>query len=316
MKTMLISKFKSILKRLWFRPLVVIPTIMRKLPVSWISDKSFIIIDYFCSMNRVINLKAPKTFNEKIQWLKLNIRNQDLSKYVDKYDVKKIISEKTGKDKIIPTIGVWDDVEDIDFDMLPKQFVIKCTHDSGSVIICEDKSSLDIFSMKKKLKKYLNRNFYKYSREYIYKDIKPRIIAEKYIKPFNGNELKDYKFFCFDAKVKYIQVDIGRFSNHHKNFYDTNFNLLPFTYEKKPIYHGKAEKPDNLKEMIKCAELLSKGFPFVRVDLYTTGEQIYFGELTFTPSGGRAYFTPKKYDLILGESIKLNNIKKVMDQYD
>lgn len=276
-----------------------------------IKDDLFLKAKYDVLMGKKLRLKKPKDFNEKLQWLKLNDRNPQYTLMVDKYEVKKYIENKIGKKYIIDTLGVWKNFNDINFDSLPNQFVLKCTHDSGGVVICTNKKKFDIDDAKKTINKSLNINYYYNSREWPYKNVKPRIIAEKYIVDENENELKDYKFFCFNGKVKFFKVDFDRFINHHANYYDIELNLLPFgekdylpDIEKKNIW------PDNIKEMIDLAEKLAEDITFVRVDFYNVNGKIYFGELTFYPAAGFGMFEPDEWDEKIGDMLILPKIKE------
>lgn len=279
-----------------------------KLPLSHlVPDKLYLSLQYKTIFGETINWKNPTTFNEKLQWLKLNHRKQEYVKLVDKYAVKDYVSHIIGKEYIVPTLGVWDRFEDIDFATLPNQFALKCTHDSGSVVICQDKEKFDLVSARKKLKKGLKRNLFWHGREWPYKFVQPRIIAEKYLQDTeNIGGLKDYKFFCFDGRVKCFKVDFDRFVQHRANYYDRNKKLLLFGEEVYPPnfdYH--IEMPKNIDKMIELAEQLSKGQPFVRIDFYDVDEKIYFGEITFFPAAGFGRFIPKQWDEILGSWIKI-----------
>ncbi len=252
-----------------------------------------------------LNLKNPQTFNEKLQWLKLNNRKPEMVKMVDKVDVKEYVAKIIGEEYIIPTLGVYNSVDEIDFDSLPNQFVLKCTHDSGGIVICSDKSKLDIEAAKAKLRRGLKVNYYYQNREWPYKQVKPRIIAEQYMVDESGYELKDYKFFCFDGEVKllFIASDRGSKTEETKfDFFDTDFNHLPFT-NGHPNSTKKIAKPQGFEEMKKIAATLSKGHPHIRVDLYDINGKIYFGELTFYHWSGMTPFEPMEWDYKLGEWI-------------
>ena len=270
-------------------------------------DELYLKIKYYLCFGKKLNLDNPKSFNEKIQWLKLHDRNPRYPSLVDKAEVKKIIADKIGTKHIIKTYGVWNSFSEIDFSSLPNQFVIKCTHDSSSVIICSDKRVFNYDESNRILTTGLSCDFYKLGREWVYKDIKPRIIAEELITDSdNSYELRDYKFFCFNGQVKCFKVDFDRFSNHHANYYDIDGNILPFEEVVCPSDPQKIIKlPLNLSEMIKMAEVLSEGIPFVRVDLYNAKGHIYFGEMTFYPASGFGLFNPEKWDSKLGEWIVL-----------
>lgn len=273
--------------------------------LSLLPDKLFIQLKFFKNFHRLPNLKHPKTFNEKLQWLKLYDRNPYYTKLVDKYEVKKIVAELIGEQYIIPTLGVWDSAEDIDFEKLPDKFVLKATHDSGRVIICKDKSKLDIAKAREEMAYSLKRDFYALTREWPYKNVPRRIIAEAFIEDKSG-DLKDYKFFCFNGKVEFFKVDFDRFTGHKANYYNTNWNILPFEEivcpsDKNQIH----EKPENFDKMIEFAEILAKGLPFSRIDFYNNEGNIYFGETTFFPNSGMGKFNPEEADNKLGALIKL-----------
>ncbi len=271
------------IKKYLFHPKNVLMYLLRSGLFNGMSDENYLKIYYKLKFNKKLNLDNPQTFNEKVQWLKINDRNPYYTNFADKYEVKKIIEEKIGKKYVVPTIGVWDKFDDIDFDKLPNKFVIKCTHDSGSIIICKNKEEFDINSARKYINKCLKKNYYYHGREWVYKDVKPRIIIEDYLETSDGN-LNDYKFFVFSGNVYCIQVDYDRFTDHHRNFYDTNWNYLPFTTcyptnEKKYI-----EKPKKLDEVIDIVKKISKLMndpKLLRIDFYITDTFIYFGEVTF-----------------------------------
>lgn len=281
--------------------------ILRILHLSYfLSDINYLKMDYQVLMHKKLNLKNPKTFNEKLQWLKLYNRKPEYSKMVDKFEVKNYVASIIGEEHIIHTIGVYNSFDEIDFENLPNKFVIKCTHDSGGVIICKDKSKLDIETTKKQINKALKTNYYKLGREWPYKNVKPRIIIEKFIQDSEEDKLKDYKLFCFNGKVKMILVCSNRIGNHkNTNFYDISWNLLPFSRANHINNPNVINKPNNLEEMIKVAEKLSKNIPFVRVDLYDVNNKVYFGELTFYPSSGFEGFNPEEWDIKLGDMLEL-----------
>lgn len=275
-----------------------------------LSDEEYLKSMFRLLIGKELNLENPLTFNEKLQWLKLYDRNPLYTKLVDKYEVKKYVASIIGEEYVIPTLGVYDKFDDIDFDVLPSKFVIKCTHDSGSVMICKDKSTFDITQAKKYFDKKLNYNYYYNSREWPYKYVKPRIIIEEYI--VRGGEIsgqflppEDYKFFCFngDAKLSFIVMD--RFTkNMTVTFFDRDWRKLPFSRKYKS-YDGDISKPKHHDLMVDLSEKLSKNIPFVRVDFFDVGDRVYFGELTFYPGSGFEPFDPYEYDKILGDYIKL-----------
>lgn len=239
-------------------------------------------------LGRRINWKNLKTFNEKLQWLKLHDRNPKYIDLVDKYKVKDYIADILGKEYIIPTLGTWESVEEIDFDSLPEQFVLKCTHDSGSVRICKNKEEFDIEEAKRFLSASLKKNPYYYTKEWPYKYVKPRIMAEKYMVDESEKELKDYKIMCFNGVPDSIMLCTDRASGHTKfYFFDKNWNLKRYNVLGKQAPKDFAlPKPDGLNKMFEIAERLSQNIPFVRVDLYNVRGAIYFGEMTFYPDSG------------------------------
>lgn len=272
------------------------------------SDKAYLKLRYNCIMGKKLNLDNPVTYNEKLQWLKLYDRKPEYAKMVDKYEAKKYVADIIGEEYIIPTLGIWDNVNDIDFDTLPNQFVLKCTHDSGGLVICKDKAELDIEETKNTLNHFLHRNFYSIHREWPYKNVKPRIIAEKYMEDESGYELKDYKFFCFNGKVNamFIATDRNAETETCFDFFDCNFNHMP-VINGHPNTKKEIKKPLGFEKMIELAEKLSSGIPQVRIDFYDINGNIYFGEITFFHWSGLKKFEPEKYDKIFGDWITLPN---------
>lgn len=270
-----------------------------------IPDKIYIEYKYKRQMGEKLNLKNPVTFNEKINWLKLYDRKDIYTKMADKYAVREIIREKLGEEYLIPLLGVWERVEDIDFSVLPNQFVLKCTHDSASVIICRNKAELDKAETIRRLKRLMNINYYWYSREWIYKDIKPKIIAEKYMADESGKELKDYKVYNFNGIPQLIQVDFGRFTHHERNLYTTDWKFIDeqIEYPKNPKV--KIKCPEQIELMLQLASKLSGDVPFMRTDFYSIDSRVYFGEITFYPEAGFATFESKNFEKKLGEMIRI-----------
>lgn len=279
--------------------------ILRRLFSKWMDDRSFIKWEYFSGMGKFPNLDNPVTYNDKLQWLKLNDIHEEYTQLVDKYEAKEIVRKHIGDEYIIPTLGVYDNFDEINFDILPYQFVLKTTHDSGGVVICKDKTKLDMKAARKKLEKSLKSNFFFEHREYPYKNIKPRIIAEQYMVDESGTELKDYKFFCFDGKCKMLFIATDRGIDDVKfDFFDTEFNHLPFV-QGHPWATKEIIKPTGFEKMIELAEKLSKGYPHVRVDLYDINGRIYFGELTFFHFSGNVPFEPQEWDYKIGQWLQL-----------
>lgn len=278
------------------------------------SDEFYLKTQYPYKTGWWLDLENPQTFNEKLQWLKLYYRNDKLTKMVDKYAVKDYVAEKIGEKYLIPTIGVWDNADEIDFSKLPEKFVLKCTHDSGGLIVCSDKKKLNFDKARKWLKKRLKRNFYIYKREWPYKNVKPRVIAEQFMEDnsiINKNGLTDYKFFCFNGEVDSVMACIDRGINDTKfYFFDRNWNLLKLN--KRGIEAPKGftlPKPECLDEMFDIATKLSEGIPFVRVDLYCINEQPYFGEITFFPTSGYDSNLLEETDIYWGKKIDLSTVK-------
>ena len=254
-----------------------------------LSDEKKIKYLYRSVFEKEIDFNNLETFNEKLQWLKLNNKKDEYTKLVDKYEVKKYISEKLGEEYLIKTLGVYEKFDDIDFDSLPNRFVIKCTHDSGGLVICKDKSKLDLKKAKKKINKSLKSNFYYIFREYPYKKVKPRIIIEEYMENSDGTDISDYKFYCFNGKAKFVMICTERQSGSTKFYYYNRNWELQRNMSKDGLKTSNdfyINKPKNLEKMFEIAENLSKDKKFVRVDLYDINEKIYFGEMTFFPSAG------------------------------
>lgn len=268
--------------------------------LKFLPDRIYIQLNYFARFKKFANLETPKTYNEKINWLKLNVKNPLYTKLVDKYEVKSYVGNIIGSQYIIPTLQVYDDVDSIDFDALPEQFVLKCTHDSEGLVICKDKTSLNIDKAKKKLRRALKQNFFYIGREYPYKNVKPRIIAEPYLEDNIYNELRDYKFFCFDGEPKFMLVISNRMNDAKIDYFDLNFKHLD-TRQKYENADQKIEKPINFDKMIELSRTLSKKLGHVRVDFYEVNGKIYFGELTFYHFSGFMPFEPAKWDEIFGE---------------
>lgn len=271
------------------------------------SDEDYLKLRYWVKRNQKLNLTTPKLFSEKLQWLKLYNRKPEYSMMVDKYEVKQYVAEKIGPEYVVNCFGVWDSFEEIDFHRLPDQFVLKCTQDSGGIIICRDKQKLDIEQARKKINKSLSVKYYLQGREWPYKNVKPRIIAEEYLENDASKGLYDYKVWCFNGKAEYIQFISGRLDESvYEGFYDREWNLQDFTYHNKKTLEP-FPKPKKLGELLKLSESLSREIPFARVDFYILpDETIRFGEITFFPMGGMEFFHPDEMNEILGRKIKLD----------
>lgn len=270
-----------------------------------IPDKIYLQMMFYRHFRKFINFRNPKTISEKIQWLKLYDRKPIYTTMVDKYEAKKYVANIIGKQYIIPTLGVWDRVSEIEWEKLPDKFVLKCTHDSGSIVICKDKETFNKSAAVKILKKGLSRNGYWYGREWPYKNVKRKIIAEKYMVDESGIELKDYKIFCFNGVPRYIQVDYGRFTNHERNLYSTDWSYMGFSSLYPTNKNHIIQKPVCLEEMLEIAKELSIGTPFMRVDLYVIQNEIYFGEITLFHGSGFEQFSPIEWDKKLGDLLTL-----------
>lgn len=276
--------------------------------LRFVSDRKWIEYRFFQTFDRKLDLDRPSSFNEKLQWLKLNYKNPMCTLMVDKITAKDYVAEHIGDDiEIIPTLGVWDSFDEIEWNSLPEQFVLKCNHDSGGLVICRDKSHLDKEAAKRKINKCLKKNYFWHGREWVYKDTKPRILAEKYMENEGQPEISDYKFYCFDGEVKCLYVSTGM-ENHHTarvGFFDTEFKPMPFKRTDYETYEKVPEIPTTFEKMKELAARLSKGFPFLRVDLYEIDGKVYFSELTFIPCSGWMTFEPEAWDFKMGEWLTL-----------
>jgi len=280
-----------------------------------LSDRRFIELFWELKTGGTLDLQHPVTFNEKVNWLKLNDRNPLYTKLVDKSEAKKYVASVLGGEYIIPTLGIWDNFEHIDFSSLPSDgFVLKCTHDSGSVEIIRDKSRMDIRNLRKKFHKSLSENYYWKYREWPYKNVPARIIAEPYIETLGNETSIEYKITCFDGKLGFSTICTGKahkkLSERKNDFYDADFNMLPFWVYYEHSANPITDKPACLDEIVKYAEKMSEGIPYLRVDFYVNDDQILFGENTFYTWGGFLKFEPKEWDAKLGSMLMLpsNNV--------
>lgn len=279
-----------------------------KKSLRYLPDKTYIKLYYRLRVGRPLNTENPTTLNEKLQWLKFNYRFPLQSIVSDKLLVRDYVAEKIGAEYLIPLLGSWENYDDVDFDKLPEQFVLKCNHDSGGLVVCTDKSKLNHKEAKRKLEKSLKSNFFYIGREYQYRNIKPRIICEQFISD-NGKVPMDYKIYCFNGKPDVILVCRDRFSNNSHRasylYFDQDWKFQPLNKGDENLVDVDILKPKNLDEMIEIARELSKDFFFARIDLYNIDGQIYFGEITLSPNSG---FDPDiKYetDLMFGEKLKI-----------
>ena len=272
---------------------------------KYISDKTYLKLLYETRIGKKLNLKNPITFDEKLQWLKLYDRKDEYTVWADKYEVRNYVAEKLGEQYLIPLLGVWNSADELKLDDLPEQFVLKCTHDSASVCVCTNKKNFDWNAAMDKLQKSLNQNYYWHSREWPYKNITPRIIAEAYMTDESGTELKDYKIYTFGGEPYLIQVDFDRFHNHRRNLYTTEWEYIDETIEYSKDPNVKIAKPEHLEEMLECSRKLAVGTISLRTDFYSINGKIYFGEITFYQEAGFAHFEHEEFAKKLGDQIKL-----------
>ena len=296
------SRLKKIIKH----PNILFSYFAFKGHFKWINDEQYLKILYRSRTGQKLNFDNPLTFNEKLQWIKLYDRKPEYSTYVDKYAVRDYIKQSIGEEYLIPLIGVYNNVDEIPWNELPNKFVLKCTHGSGSNIICKDKRKLDIEESKRKLKRWMKKNWFFIGREWPYKNVKPRIICEEFISQSNKVPI-DYKVMCFNEKAKLIEVHLNRFdTNHTQDFYDVNWN-------KTKISQGRSssniiiQEPVFLKEMLRLSELLAKDKYHVRVDWYEVSGKLYFGEITFFDASGFDLFDNPEDELMLGNWIDLDS---------
>jgi hypothetical protein len=275
--------------------------------LNWMPDKLYLSAMWRAHFGKKLDWKNPRSFNEKLQWLKAYDHNPAYPRLVDKETVRRYVSDTIGPEYLIPLVGgPWKRFDEIDFDLLPESFVLKCTHDSGGVVICRDKKALDLRAVKKKIEKSLRRNYYWGGREWPYKNVKPRVIAERYMGNETGDEVKDYKFMMFGGEHRCAFVCSNRFAGSKLNvtFFDPGWNRMPFERH----YRADARelpRPERYEEMIRLSERLSAGMPFVRIDLYEISGRVYFGEITLYPGSGLEEFEPVGWDYALGEWIDL-----------
>ncbi|MEQ3499762.1 ATP-grasp fold amidoligase family protein [Tenacibaculum sp. SSH1-16] len=272
--------------------------------LGFLPDEIFCRLTFLIKHKRLPNLKSPKYFNDKLLFLKLNVRDKRQSKLVDKYEVRNYIKETIGEEYLIPLVGVYNKVEDVVIDNLPQKFVIKMTNGSQNNIICKDKSRFSWNKSQIKLNKWLKYNYYKRTREWPYKNVNNRIVIEEFLETKDDN-LIDYKFFCFEGIPKFIQLDIDRFKGHKRDFYDMSFKKIErfnITYVNS---NSKLEKPKNFDGMVKLVKKLAKPWKFVRIDFYNIEGAIYFGEITFYPGNCNEPVNPVEKRIELGSYLKI-----------
>lgn len=282
------------------------PGIRAVTPDSW-----YLRALYRVALDRKLNLRNPRTFNEKLQWLKLRVRDPFFTKLVDKYEVRSYIASKIGAEYLVPLVGgPWDRFEQVDFDALPNQFVLKCTHDSGGLVICRDKNAFNVDAARRKLERALRRNCYWPSREPPYRDVPPRLIAERYLEDLSPGGLRDYKLYVFNGKTRLVNVCSQRFTGNglRVTFYDESWNLLPFN-RKYPRETVAEPKPEAFERLVELAETLVADLVFARVDFYLNKGSIYVGEITFYPGGGLEGFDPEEWDATIGGWLDLSRAR-------
>lgn len=307
--------------RIYCSPFKALSFFMTKISRFVKDDETYLKWKYFANLHKWPNLENPQTYNEKMQWLKIHYHNPLTTRLVDKYEVKSYVEEKLGPGHTFPLLGVWDSPDDIDFDKLPNQFVLKCNHNSSGLVICkdktngiivkgksDDKTNMSYEQVRSYLTDSLNKEFFHVYREWPYKDVKRKIIAEKYMQQSDGSELNDYKFLCFDGEPRYVWTGTN-YTPTHFDIYSTDWKNqhVAWGYD---MYPGDLKKPERFDEMLDIARKLSAGFPHVRIDLYNIDGTIYLGEFTFFTWAGFCKLEPEEWDLKLGELIKLPQIKK------
>ncbi len=288
-----------------------------KKSLRFLPDQPYIELYFRLRVGRKLNLEAPKTFNEKLQWMKFHVRFPLQSIVSDKYLVREYVSSRIGGEYLIPLLGVWDSFDDIDFDALPEQFVLKCNHDSGGLVVCQDKAALNREQARRKISKALKTNFYDIGREPQYKNIVPKIICEQFISE-GGSVPEDYKIYCFNGKPDVILVCKDRFNkNSHRAkyyFFDQDWNFLPLNKGDENIEPPRIAKPAHLNEMLRVAEQLSRDFIFARIDLYNISGKIYFGEITLSPNSGFDSDITEATDRAFGEKLQIPYWDKIKQQ--
>lgn len=303
-RIIIMSKLKAFLQN----PEYFITSPAAKGYLDWMPDGVYLKLLYRAKLKKKCNLKKPVLYNEKLQWIKIHDRKEEYKKMVDKYEVRAYISDKIGEEYLIPCYGVYDTWEDIEFDKLPSQFVIKCTHDSGSVEICKNINDWDKSGAESRIKEALNRNYYKAYREWPYKDVPARIIIEKYMTDSHTDDLMDYKVMCFNGKACVTEVHENRFTSgkeHTQTFYDRDWNPLPIVQRGLVPCKEHRDKPYCMDEMFRLSELLAEDMYHVRIDWYLIENRIYFGEITFFDGSGFEIFEDEEQERILGDMIKL-----------
>lgn len=300
----MMNKLKKVLDNPW----LFLSYLLKKIaPI--VPDKIQLSLLHKVYVGKFVDWENPRSFTEKLQWLKIYNRKPEYTKMVDKYAVKEYVADIIGDEYIIPTLGVWDKPEDIDWDELPNQFVLKTTHGGGynGVFICKNKKMFNKNECIRKLKKSLKSDLYKAFREWPYENVPKRVIAETFMQEDVNSDLADYKFFCFNGEPKFCQVIRDRSTIETIDFYDKDWNQMPFIGLNPYVKNGitPVHKPQNLNEMLQICRTLSKNVPFLRIDLYVINGKVYFGEITFYPASGFGLFSPTNYNDVLGNMINI-----------
>lgn len=292
-------------------PYKIIPYLHSKFNFKWVPKKIYLKMLYRANLGKKLNLSNPRTFNEKLQWLKLYWYNPLATKCADKYEVRKYVKDKIGKEYLNDIYSVYNSIEDINLNKLPNSFVLKGTHASGYNIVCKDKEHMEWDEEFKKMKEWLKSDYYSKKFEWVYKDIKPRIICERYIEQDDGAELRDYRFFCFNGEPKFVTVDfsINNKKETRRNLYDLEWNLMDEEISYPKELKIKVDKPKKLDEMLELSRKLSSEFPHARIDFYYIKEQIIFGEITFFHQSGLGIFKPAEFEETMGSWLQLPNNK-------
>ena len=308
------SKINTLFKLLKTPGKMVLPLADKGL-FNWMSDEAYLKMVYKGLSGKKLHLDNPKLFTEKLQWLKLHDRKQQYIQMVDKVLVKEYVANIIGSEYIIPTYGAWESFDDIDFDSLPDQFVLKCNHDSGSIIKCENKHEFNIDEARKKITRHIQKDSYYWGREWPYRYVKRKILAEAYMQNKEGGQpdLTDYKFYCFNGLPVFCQVITGRSQKETIDFYDMEWNHQPFVglqaYDNAQVIENsetEIKKPEGYEKMAEMATAISTDTAFCRVDFYDIDGLIYFGEITFFPFAGFGYFVPDEWDEKLGDLLCLH----------
>jgi hypothetical protein len=281
-------------------------TLARVLPPS-----AYVRRDYRKRTGQKLDLRNPVTFNQKIQWLKLNYHNPILTRMADKYSAKEVVKERLGDDRSVPTAAIFNSPDQIRLADLPNALALKATHGSGWNIISRDKSELDEGEIQSYFRFWLGKSYYMYSKEWAYKHIRPRVICEPLLIDEHGNLPLDYKFFCFGGEARFVQVDFDRFTNHTRAFYDIEWRKQPFSVGY-PLSEKTVDRPRKLNQMLELAQALSADLPFLRVDQYVVSDEVFIGELTAYPGNGMETFTDEVSNRRLGDMLELPSLSDAL----